>query len=450
MNDNGGTKMDSGALNFESLNNMFGEMFGQQAVKTENVEQKELTKEEEKQAIDNNVENISSVDIDKIVTKLNAIKNELNNEFVERQDLIEIMLLAIATGSNLLMLGDPGTAKSKISKAVCNRIENSKFFEWMLNKSSDPAEILGSFSIKGMENDEFRRNTVGKLPEANIAFIDEVYKSNSPTLNALLTIMNEHIFYNNSKPVQVPLISMFAASNEPPEDDTLLALHDRFLFRIKVDYVHNASGKKKMFNNYIYERAGINVNDNFTTVTIDEINALQNKSKSIPISKNIINEYISFLANLQKNANISVSDRRANEGLKVLQGSAVLHNRNSVQVEDFKALKYVLLSKDDDEAYIDAELNKITNPYDDDFAKYQVQFNEIKDRIEHASDDKEKNQIFLQYQNSMKNIIARLNKLINNASANGKDVKEYSDFRDNILQYHTDLTSNIINNTLGN
>jgi MoxR-like ATPase len=62
-----------------------------------------------------------------------------------------------------------------------------------------------------MENDEFRRNTVGKLPEANIAFIDEVYKSNSPTLNALLTIMNEHIFYNNSKPVQVPLISMLAS-----------------------------------------------------------------------------------------------------------------------------------------------------------------------------------------------------------------------------------------------
>lgn len=449
MNDNGGNKMDSGALNFESLNNMFGEMFGEQA-KKEEPKQKELTEEEAKQAADNNIENISNINIDNIVSKVNDIKNELNNEFVERQELIDIMLLAITTGSNLLMLGDPGTAKSKISKAVCNRIENSKFFEWMLNKSSDPSEILGSFSIKGMENDEFRRNTVGKLPEANIAFIDEVYKSNSPTLNALLTIMNEHIFYNNSKPVQVPLISMFAASNEPPEDDTLLALHDRFLFRIKVDYVHGASSKKKMFNNYIYERAGIDVNSSFTTITIDEINALQAKSRSIPISKNIINEYISFLSELQKNANIYISDRRANEGLKVLQGSAVLHNRNSVQVEDFKALKYVLLSKDDDEAYIESELNKITNPYDDDFAKYQNQFSEIEERINSASNDQERTQIFLQYSNSMKNIIARLNKLINNASANGKDVSEFSKFRDKVHEYHVDLVNKTMDNTFGN
>lgn len=88
----------------------------------------------------------------------------------------------------------------------------------MLNKTSDPSEILGPFSVKEMENDKFMRITTGKLPEAHIAFMDEVFKSNAPTLNALLTIMNEHMFYNDGKPNDVPLISMFGASNEPPED----------------------------------------------------------------------------------------------------------------------------------------------------------------------------------------------------------------------------------------
>ena len=85
--------------------------------------------------------------------------------------------------------------------------------------------------------------------------MDEVYKSNAPTLNALLTIMNEHIFYNDGKPNKIPLISLFGASNEPPEDESLNALHDRFIFRINVQYVKDAANKKRMHNNYLDKRA---------------------------------------------------------------------------------------------------------------------------------------------------------------------------------------------------
>lgn len=150
--------------------------------------------------------------------KMQQIGVEMNNLFVERDELVRIMQLAITTGTNLLMLGPPGTAKSAITYELCNRIENANYFQWMLNKTSDPSEVFGPFSVKEMENDKFLRITTGKLPEAHIAFMDEVFKSNAPTLNALLTIMNEHIFYNDGKPQSVPLISMFGASNEPPED----------------------------------------------------------------------------------------------------------------------------------------------------------------------------------------------------------------------------------------
>lgn len=442
----------SAALNFDGIDSMFDDMFAptpQKTVEGNKTEQKEITTEEAKE-LQGKVENISNVNIDTALSKLTNIEVELNNEFVERNELIKIMLLSVVTSSNLLMLGPPGTAKSAISRAMCNRIDNSNYFEWLLNKSSDPAELLGTFSIKGMENDQFKRMTAGKLPEANIAFIDEVYKCNSPTLNALLSIMNEHVFFNDGKPVDVPLISMFAASNEPPEDDSLLAMHDRFLFRIEVEYLHDAANKKRMFNNYIYNRAGVATNKAHTTITVEELEALQAKARTIPVPKSIINKFISLMNGLQKNATISISDRRANECFKVLQGSALLNGRNKVGLDDFNALKYVLWEKKEDIDTIGAEISKIVNPYDEEFAKFTRQFNEVKDKIESSSDIKDRNQAFFQYQNSIKNTIGRMNKLISEASTNGKDVTEFAKFRDEIVSYHTNLANEILGGTLGN
>ena len=71
------------------------------------------------------------------------------------------------------------------------------------------------------------------MPEANLVFLDEIFKANSAILNSLLTLINERLFYNNGTPVQVPLMSVIGASNEyPEEEEGLEALFDRFLFAI--------------------------------------------------------------------------------------------------------------------------------------------------------------------------------------------------------------------------
>ncbi|MFA5523756.1 MAG: AAA family ATPase [Tissierellales bacterium] len=126
--------------------------------------------------------------VETAIDKLNNISKELNDIFVEREKVIENSIRALITGQAVLLIGPPGTAKSALTNALCNRIENGRYFSWLLNRTSDPAEILGPFSIKEMENDKFMRVTKGKLPEAEIAFLDEVFKCNEPTLNILLPI----------------------------------------------------------------------------------------------------------------------------------------------------------------------------------------------------------------------------------------------------------------------
>src|SRR5437870_11900088 len=49
--------------------------------------------------------------------------------------------------------------------------------------------------------------------------------------------MNERRFHNGREVAEVPLLTLFAAANELPEDDELLALHDRFLLRFLVEYL---------------------------------------------------------------------------------------------------------------------------------------------------------------------------------------------------------------------
>lgn len=371
---------------------------------------------------------------------------ELNNLFVERDDLVRIMQLAIATGTNLLMLGNPGTAKSDITHELCSRIENANYFSWLLNKTSDPSEILGSFSIKQMENDRFLRITTGKLPEAHIAFMDEVYKSNAPTLNALLTIMNEHVFYNDGKANPIPLISMFGASNEPPEDESLNALHDRFIFRINVQYVKDAANKKRMHNNYIDKRAGVLGMAGKATITLDEIKALQQAGMTVKVHKDIINKFISLINNLDKQA-IHVSDRRQNECFKVLQGSAVLRGSDSVGLDDFKSLIYVLWEKEEHIPIIESAILKMVNPYDDRFKSIRDNFNQIKSDIDGCTDQQKKMQKSLESKSNIEKLVAQTNKLINEAAKNGKDSSEFVSFRDNMVKYNQELIKEALGTT---
>ena len=46
------------------------------------------------------------------------------------------------------------------------------------------------------------------LPQATVAFVDEIFKANSAILNTLLTLLNERLFDNGAARVRVPLLCL--------------------------------------------------------------------------------------------------------------------------------------------------------------------------------------------------------------------------------------------------
>ena len=376
------------------------------------------------------------------------IKKEMNEQFMERDAVINCMMYALVSGQSMLMLGDPGTAKSKITYELCSRIENGNYFQWMLNKTSDPSELLGPYSIKEMENDKFVRITTGKLPEAHIAFIDECFKANAPVLNIMLPIMNEKIFYNDGKPNDIPLMTMIGASNEGPEDESLAAFYDRFLFRINVHYVKDAANKKRMYTNYVNERRGVTNLAGKTTITIEEIKALTEASKNIIVPKEIINKFVKFINDLDKQT-IHISDRRQNECLKILQASAVVHGRQQVGIDDFKALIYVLWDKEEQIPFIESTITKMINPFDDQFADFKKQFASLQKDIDSTTDENEKATKSLEAKSNIEKLTSKLNRLINEASKNGKDITDFTAFRDEMIAYSNKVVQDALGASLG-
>src|SRR5215470_10279091 len=169
--------------------------------------------------------------------RLGRIRDELAQSFLERTDVIDGTLAALLAGHHVLLIGPPGTAKSMLADELCQRFHGANYFQWLLTKLSTPEELFGAVSLRALENDDYRRVTTHKLPEAHVAFLDEVFKANSSILNSILTVMNERRFHNGREVAEIPLITLFGASNELPEEDELQALYDRFLLRFVVAYI---------------------------------------------------------------------------------------------------------------------------------------------------------------------------------------------------------------------
>jgi MoxR-like ATPase len=154
---------------------------------------------------------------------------------VNRQTEVDLMTVCAVAQEPLLFVGPPGTAKSDL---VVKWVESvglgdDDYFEYMLTKFTEPSEILGPIDIDLLKQGRFIHRTKGKLPECRVAFLDEIFKSNSAILNLLLTILNERKFYQDGEPVPVGLQVLFGATNDIPEQSELDAMSDRFILKVE-------------------------------------------------------------------------------------------------------------------------------------------------------------------------------------------------------------------------
>jgi MoxR-like ATPase len=170
---------------------------------------------------------------DALRKRLHLFRASLGRFFVAKQELIDLMLVAAVAQEPLLLVGPPGTAKSDLVLKFKDALGlgEGDYFEYMLTRFTEPSEVIGPIDISQLREGRYIRREQGKLPTARLAFLDEIFKSNSAILNILLTIINERKFYQDGAPQPVRLRVLFAATNEIPEQGELAALKDRFVLK---------------------------------------------------------------------------------------------------------------------------------------------------------------------------------------------------------------------------
>ncbi len=271
--------------------------------------------------------------------KFVASRHELSATLIERDSEVDLVLTALLAQEHVLLVGQPGTAKSLLLDSLMGWM-NGRRFSALLTKFSQPEELFGPISVSGLKEDRYVRITTGKLPEADVCFLDEIYKASSAILNTLLRLLNERTYdAGDGLARKVPLKLCVAASNEWASDQEggkeLAALSDRFLLRKQVRPIVSATGRQRL----LWTRDHTpKLSNRITPAEVDQAHA---EAIALPWSDEGKEAFEAILRELSREG-VQPGDRRQYKSVAACQAFAYLCGADQVNPEHLEVLTHTL------------------------------------------------------------------------------------------------------------
>lgn len=346
--------------------------------------------------------------------KMRARMEEVRAQVAEREDLIEVVAIALLTCKNVFILGDTGQAKSYAVNLFRAGITGARQFERLMSKQTDEEALFGrldlSSLIPGGVPDEILANNAryqemqreldaqlergedtsaqvakmeqyrkalsalysgaprtiirGKIPDSHICFLDEIFKASDGILNALLTALNERRYTNEGTTIDIPTISFFSASNEipnfaNPEEKILKPLYDRFELKVVTEYVESRDARLAVLKDKQSQQGQMKPLPR-ALVTLEELEQMQQDVAQVAVPDSV-NELMDDVLCELRGKGVHISDRKYFGYAPIAQAKAWLEGRDTVEPSDLTILRHYLWTAPEERVVIQSTLERMCN-----------------------------------------------------------------------------------------
>ncbi|HFE7524431.1 TPA: ATPase RavA domain-containing protein [Salmonella enterica subsp. enterica serovar Newport] len=270
---------------------------------------------------------------------------KLEKDSYEYDYIIRLCLLSALSGGSMFLLNPPDAVRNLIIHRLKFIFQHARVFKYTMSKHTSRKDIFGSFPIRMSKSEVYHKHvTANYFPQAEIIFLDDIWKTDPSLLNPLFSAIKKQCYYNGSVQEKIPMRLLVVASDELPEDNCVLEpLYNCLLIRVWPERVHYK------YENIICCTPGKRLNESDSLipvalqVTDEEYNQWQKDISLIVIPDHVF-EFIFRLR--QQIDDIShapyVSDRQWKKVVHLLQASAFFCGRNSVSTIDLILLKECL------------------------------------------------------------------------------------------------------------
>ncbi len=274
---------------------------------------------------------------------ISALKQNIGKVIVGKDEVIELLLIAMLCKGHVLIEDVPGTGKTTMVGALAKSLDCS-FNRIQFTPDVVPSDVTG-FTMVNMKTGELEFKPGAIM--CQIALADEINRTSPKTQSALLEVMEEYQVTVDGVTHPLPKPFLVLATQNPTEFVGTYPLPeaqmDRFFIRISMGYptLEEEMAVLERFSGTVKPQAGLT-----PVCSAKDVIEMQNMIGNVYCSKEV-RHYIASIAAMTRthpSLQLGVSTRGSIALIKGAQACALLNDRDYVLPEDVQRMVLPVLA----------------------------------------------------------------------------------------------------------